>query len=87
MTVPEAIGNLTYNKKRMAKTILKEINGACHQAKQAYNLAPEELEVAEIFATQGTRMKHMIYHGKGRFGVGAMKWAHLNLTLREVGPR
>lgn len=43
-----------------------------------------QLEVAECFVTQGSHLKRMKYHGKGRMGIMHHKYSHMRVILREI---
>jgi large subunit ribosomal protein L22 len=43
-----------------------------------------QLEVAECFVTQGSHLRRMKYHGKGRMGIMHHKYSHMRVILREI---
>lgn len=47
-------------------------------------MIPEQLKVAEIYVTKGHMEKRLRIMGRGRVGIGRVKWSHINLTLREI---
>ncbi|CAM9264773.1 unnamed protein product, partial [Phaeothamnion confervicola] len=84
LTVPEAVANLMYAKKKHAATYLRLIENTCNLADIRHRLPPDQLWVSQLYVTQGRRMKRWKYMGKGRAGTGYLRFGHLNLTLSEM---
>ncbi|CAM9138256.1 unnamed protein product, partial [Heterosigma akashiwo] len=81
LTVQEAYAQTLYSKKHQARNVYKTLAKAATEMEERYGLLPEELMVAEAFATMGTRMKRVRIMGRGYHGVEHRKFAHLTVRL------
>jgi len=84
LTVPEALKQLMFTRKRMAPTVDKVIRRAANLADIRHGFQPSQLEVAECFATHGTHLKRMKIMGRGRSGIMHHRHSHIRLVLREI---
>jgi len=83
-TVLDALRQLQFNNKAKAPVVAKVIQKTANLAHIRDRLLPSQLEVAECFSTNGSPLKGIRYHAKGRFGKMLRRFSHLNVKLREI---
>ncbi len=49
-----------------------------------YDTIPEDLVVKELMVTQGRLQKKMRIMGRGRTGIGYMRWANVQLKVAKI---
>lgn len=84
MTVPEALRQLMFCRKRMAPLVAKVVRRTANLADMRHGLQPSQLEVAECFSTHGTHLKRIKIMGRGRSGLKRRRHCHIRLVLREI---
>ena len=83
-TVPDALTQLDFCRKRFAPLVKELIEKTVQEAAEKGGLHPTQLEVAECFATHGTHLKRMKIMGRGRTGIMHHRYTHVRLVLREI---
>ena len=83
-TVPDALTQLDFCRKRFAPLVKELIEKTVQEAAEQGGLHPTQLEVAECFATHGTHLKRMKIMGRGRTGIMHHRYTHVRLVLREI---
>ena len=83
-TVPDALTQLDFCRKRFAPLVKELIEKTVQEAAEKGGLHPTQLEVAECFATHGTHLKRMKIMGRGRTGIMHHRFTHVRLVLREI---
>ena len=83
-TVPDALTQLDFCRKRFAPLVKELIEKTVQDAAEQGGLHPTQLEVAECFATHGTHLKRMKIMGRGRTGIMHHRYTHVRLVLREI---
>lgn len=83
-TVPDALMQLDFCRKRFAPLVKELIEKTVQEAAEKGGLHPTQLEVAECFATHGTHLKRMKVMGRGRTGIMHHRYTHVRLVLREI---
>ncbi|RDD39289.1 39S ribosomal protein L22, mitochondrial [Trichoplax sp. H2] len=87
MRVDDAIAQMQFSPKRLAKPILRVILQAKEEAAKEHNLTdPNQLFVEESTVGRGLILKGVRYHGKGRAGVQRTYYCHYFLKLKEGQP-
>ena len=66
LTVPEALKQLMFCRKRKAPLVAAVIRRTANYANEEDGLVSGQLEVAECFATHGTHLKRLKIMGRGR---------------------
>ena len=84
LTLDDALLQLAFSPKKMAPYIDKTLREIARRADRLDGLQTSQLEVAECFATKGTPIKKIKYHGKGGFGKMEHRFAHFRVVLREI---
>lgn len=83
-TVPDALTQLDFCRKRFAPLVKELIEKTVQEAAEKGGLHPTQLEVAECFATHGTHLKRMKIMGRGRTGIMHHRYTHVRMVLREI---
>eukprot|EP00616_Rhizochromulina_sp_CCMP1243_P017064 CAMPEP_0118987542 /NCGR_PEP_ID=MMETSP1173-20130426/44358_1 /TAXON_ID=1034831 /ORGANISM="Rhizochromulina marina cf, Strain CCMP1243" /LENGTH=175 /DNA_ID=CAMNT_0006938399 /DNA_START=46 /DNA_END=573 /DNA_ORIENTATION=+ len=84
LTVPEALAQSTFTKKK-GGAIAKDLIERCASvAEMKYGLSHDQLLVDKIFVTQGKGQKMVRTMGRGRTGIEFVRNSHLNVTLTEI---
>lgn len=79
LNVAKAISELTFSKRRMAKSVLETLQSAIANAENNHGLNIDKLYVKEAFVGKGLVMKRMHARGRGR-GARVLK-PFSNLTI------
>ena len=79
LNVAKAISELTFSKRRMAKTVMETLQSAIANAENNHGLNIDKLYVKEAFVGKGLVMKRMHARGRGR-GARILK-PFSNLTI------
>lgn len=83
-TIPDALIQLKFCEKGKAPLVRKVVNRMARVAKSKDGLVPSQLEVAECFATHGSHLKRISYHGRGRSGKKLRRHSHMRIVVREI---
>ena len=83
LPVEEAEMQLKFQSKRAALPILKLLKSGIASAISNFNLPPENLYVANIFAGEGQTLKRFRPRAFGRAGAIHKKTSHITLILEE----
>lgn len=83
LPVEQAMVILDYIPKKGAKFVRKTLASAMANARNNYDLDPENLYVAEIYANEGPRLKRMKAGARGRYKPRVRRTAHLMVVLAE----
>jgi len=84
LPLQEALTQLQFLNKVKAPLVQKVLKRTSNLADIRDGLQPSQLEVAECFATKGTPLKRIMYHGRGRAGRMEHQHAHMRVVLREI---
>ena len=79
LSVAKAISELTFSKRRMAKSVMETLQSAIANAENNHGLNIDKLYVKEAFVGKGLVMKRMHARGRGR-GARVLK-PFSNLTI------
>jgi len=80
----EALKQLEFCDKGYAPVVQKVLQRTSNLADIRDGIQQCQLEVAECFATQGSHLKRMKFHGRGRMGIMHHKHSHMRVVLREI---
>ena len=83
LAVEKAVAELTFSKKRIAKSVLKVLQSAIANAENNHNMAHGKLYVAEIYANQGPTLKRIRPAAKGSAVRIRKRTSHITIVLRE----
>lgn len=83
MPAEQAMVVLDYIPKKGAKFVQKTLASAMANARNNFDLDPENLYVAEIYANEGPRLKRMKAGARGRYKPRVRRTAHLMVVLAE----
>jgi large subunit ribosomal protein L22 len=81
MPVGKAIGILPLVNKGGATHVLKSLKAAVDVAKEK-NYDLDSLVIQRIFCDEGTAMKRMMHHSRGRSAMIMKKYSHLSIVLK-----
>jgi large subunit ribosomal protein L22 len=84
LKVSEAIDQLKYSNKRVAKAILKLLNSAVANAVNGYDLDKDNLIIKEIKVDEGKTLKRWMPRAYGRATVIRKRMSHISLVLSEI---
>ena len=79
----EALNILKFTPGKGSEIVEKVVQSAAANAENNFDLDPEKLYVAEIFANQGPTMKRWRAGAQGRAGMILKRSSHVGVTLRE----
>lgn len=85
MDVSNALTQLTFSQKRIAKDVKKALQSAIANAENNHNLNVDSLYVKEAYVGKNLVMKRMHTRGRGRSARILKPFANLTLILRERG--
>jgi large subunit ribosomal protein L22 len=83
-TVPAALADLTFSKKRIARDVKKTLESAVANAENNHDLDVDSLVVAEAFVGKALVMKRFAARGRGRSSRIEKPFANLTIVVREV---
>ena len=83
LAVEKAVAELTFSKKRIAKSVLKVLQSAIANAENNHGMKHEKLYVAEIFANQGPTLKRIRPAAKGSAVRIRKRTSHITIVLKE----
>ena len=83
-TVPAALADLTFSKKRIARDVKKTLESAVATAENNHDLDVDSLVVAEAFVGKALVMKRFAARGRGRSSRIEKPFANLTIVVREV---
>ena len=84
--VEQAQAILSFTIKRASKPILKLLNSALANAKNVYQIEPNNLYISKITVDEGPKLKRWRARSRGRaFGI-EKKTSHITLELEEIKP-
>jgi len=79
----EALAILKFTPGKGAELIEKVVKSAAANAENNFDLNPDELYVAEVYANQGPTMKRWRAGAQGRASKILKRSSHIGVTLRE----
>jgi large subunit ribosomal protein L22 len=79
----QAISVLQFMPQKGAEFVGKTLASAIANAENNYDLNPDNLIVASIFADEGPRLKRMKAGARGRYKPRVKRTAHLTIVLQE----
>lgn len=79
----EAVKQLTFSNRRIAKDVLKCLNSAIANAENNHNLDVDSLVVSEAFVGKGMVMKRMHTRARGRSARVFKPFSNLTIVVRE----
>jgi len=83
--VTDAMNILNNTNKMAVVPVLKLIRSAYANATNNFNMNGDKLYIAEIYATDGMRMKRFIPRAKGSASGIIKRLSHIYITLKEKG--
>ena len=81
--VKQAVTVLQFMPKKGADFVGKTLKSAIANAENNYDLNPDDLIVASIFAGDGPRLKRMKAGARGRYKPRVKRTSHLTIILEE----
>lgn len=85
LNVEKAISELSFSKKRIARTVLEVLNSAIANAENNHGLNIDKLYVSEAFVGKGLVMKRMRVRGRGKTARILKPFSNLTVKLTERG--
>lgn len=85
LKVEKAVAELTFSKKRIAKTALGVLQSAIANAENNHQLNIDKLYVSEAFVGKGLVMKRMHTRGRGRGARILKPFSNLTIIVTERG--
>lgn len=79
----EAVKQLTFSNRRIAKDVLKCLKSAIANAENNHNLDVDSLVVSEAFVGKGMVMKRMHTRGRGRSARIFKPFSNITIIVRE----
>ena len=79
----EALNILKFTPGKGSALVEKVVNSAKANAENNFDLDPDNLYVAEIYANQGPTMKRWRAGSQGRASIILKRSSHIGVTLRE----
>lgn len=83
MNIEKAISELTFSKKRIAKTVLVVLNSAIANAENNHGLNIDKLYVSEAYVGKGLVMKRVRFRGRGKTAGILKPFSNLTVKLAE----
>lgn len=83
MSAEQAMVVLEFIPKKGAHFVRKTLASAMANARNNYDLDPDDLYVAKIYANEGPRLKRMKAGARGRYKPRVRRTAHLTVVLAE----
>jgi hypothetical protein len=78
------LAQLKFTPKHRARDVAQVLERAIAVAALKYEAIPEQLHVKEINVTKGKTHRKVRIMGRGRAGVGTMRWSHLYLSVEVI---
>jgi len=85
MGAQQAVTVLQFMPQKGAEFVGKTLKSAIANAENNYDLNPDNLYVASIFAGEGPRLKRMKAGARGRYKPRVRRTSHLTIVLKERG--
>mgnify|MGYP000994149874 CR=1 FL=1 len=82
-SVEEALAIVMYNPRYASSLIEKLIKSAAANAENNFDMNPDDLYVAEVYAHQGPTMKRWRAGAQGRASIILKRMSHVGVTLKE----
>ena len=82
--VSEALADLTFSRKRIARDVKKTLQSAVANAENNHQLDVDSLVVAEAHVGKSLVMKRWTPRARGRVGSIHKRFSHLTIVVREV---
>lgn len=79
----EALAILKFTPGKGAAIVEKVVKSAAANAENNFDLNPDKLYVAEVYANQGSTMKRWRAGAQGRASIILKRTSHVGCTLRE----
>lgn len=79
----EALTILKFTPGRGAELVEKVVQSAAANAENNFDMNPDELYVAEVYANQGPTMKRFRAGAQGRASMLLKRTSHIGVTLKE----
>lgn len=79
----EALTILKFTPGRGAEFVEKVVQSAAANAENNFDMNPDELYVAEVYANQGPTMKRFRAGAQGRASMILKRTSHIDVTLKE----
>ena len=79
----EALTILKFTPGRGAELVEKVVQSAAANAENNFDMKPDELYVAEVYANQGPTMKRFRAGAQGRASMILKRTSHIGVTLKE----
>jgi len=83
LSCEEAMIQMRMNPKPKARWVENLIRAAVNNAVNNFNMEAERLYIAELVVGKGSYRKKLRYHSKGRFGLAAVYYSHMWITVKE----
>lgn len=83
--IEKAVAELSFSKKRIAKTVLGVLNSAVANAENNHGLNIDKLVVSEAYVGKGLVMKRMHARGRGRGARVLKPFSNLTVVVTERG--
>jgi len=80
----EAKRILSFTNKGAAKSLLKLLNSAIANAKDNFQLVPEDLQISGLLVNEGPKLKRWRPRARGQAYEIQKKTSHIIITLREI---
>ncbi len=81
--VERALAELTYSKKRMARSVKKVLQSAIANAENNHDLDVDELVVAEAFVGKNLVMKRGMPRARGRYSRIEKPFSQITIVVRQ----
>lgn len=83
MPVEKALQQLTFSRKRIARTIKKVLESAISNAEHNQGADIDELKIAKIFVDEGPRYKRVMPRARGRADVILKRMSHITVMVSD----
>ncbi len=83
LQAPEAVAQLSVMEKRAARPMLKLLNSALANAKDLYNLSPEDLRITTLLVNEGLILKRWMPRAHGRATKLLKRTSHITMILES----
>ena len=83
LAVEKAVAELTFSKKRIAKSVLKVLQSAIANAENNHDMNVSKLYIAEIYANQGPTLKRIRPAAKGSAVRIRKRTSHITIVVKE----
>ena len=85
LSAEKAVAELSFSKKRIAKSVLSVLQSAIANAENNHQLNIDKLYVSEAYVGQGLVMKRMHARGRGRGARVLKPFSNLTIVVTERG--